>query len=135
MNITFDTYEENVGNIEELKNELCTIQMSETATGKERFDTPAVVSAGSIEGRPRKGRLRKDRYTALLLAHKYIYDKDVRPDTEIDYEDVAGNIAQVKSDNKDEGLYKGPGVGQMRNANWAKTGRGGVGGIQDGKRI
>jgi len=112
---TFDTYEDNVANIEEMKNELCTIQMTETATGKERFDTPTVVMPGAVEGRSRKGRLRKDRYTSLLLAHKYIYDNEVSYSTEIDYEDVAGNINQVKNVNPTDKMYRGPGAAILQN--------------------
>ena len=122
MGVIFDTYEENVFNLEELKNELCTIQMSETATGKERFDTPQVVQPGAVEGRNRKGRLRKDRYTALLLSHKHIYDTDIAPDEDIDYEDVAGNIKKRDNPGKNEVMYRGAGVGRMRNANDARQG-------------
>lgn len=122
MGVVYDTYEENVFNLEELKNELCTIHMSETATGKERFDTPQVVSPGAVEGRQRKGRLRKDRYTALLLSHKYIYDTDIAPDEDIDYEDIAGNIQKRAKPGKNEIMYRGPGVGRMRNAQGARQG-------------
>ena len=132
--VIFDTYEENVFNLEELKNELCTIQMSETATGKERFDTPQVVQPGAVEGRTRKGRLRKDRYTALLLSHKYIYDTDVAMGDDIDYEDVPGNIAKREKAPKNEAMYRGPGVGRMRNAQ--DTRHGGVfKAIKKGRRI
>ncbi|KKN98861.1 hypothetical protein LCGC14_0141020 [marine sediment metagenome] len=120
--VSFDTYEENVFNIEELKNELCTIQMSETATGREKFDTPTVVQAGAVEGRVRKGRLRKDRYTALLLSHKYIYETDIAPDDGIDYSDVVGNIEKRSKPGKNEPLYRGPGVGRMRNSQYSRTG-------------
>lgn len=120
--VIFDTYEENVFNLEELKNELCTIQMSETATGRERFDTPKVVSPGAVEGRSVKGRLRKDRYTALLLSHKFIYDTHIAVDSDIDYEDVAGNIVKREKPGKNEVMYRGPGVGRMRNAQGARQG-------------
>ena len=50
--------------IEELKNELSTITISETSTGKEHFDTPEKKTAGM-----KKGRLKKDRYSALLMAN------------------------------------------------------------------
>jgi len=120
--IVLDTYEENVWNIEELKNELCTIQMTETATGKERFDTPNIVQPGSVEGRKKTGKLRKDRYTGLLLAHKYIYDTSVTIDDNIDYDDVAGNVEKRSKPNKNEDMYRGPGVGRMRNAQSARHG-------------
>lgn len=134
MGVLFDTYEENVFNLEELKNELCTIQMSETATGRERFDTPQVVQPGAVEGRKKRGRLCKDRYTALLLSHKYIYDTDIAPDDAIDYEDVAGNIEKREKANKNEPMYRGPGVGRMRNAQ--DTRQGGIfKAIKRGKQI
>lgn len=123
MGVVFDTYEDCVFNIEELKNELCTIQMTETATGKERFDTPKVIQPGSVEGRTRKGRLKKDRYTALLLAHKYIYDQGISEGGEIDYNDVAGNIEKrTKKTKENEPFYRGPGLGRLRNAQGARDG-------------
>lgn len=130
----FDTYEENVFNIEEMKNETCTIQMSETATGKERFDTPSIVQAGTLEGRKRTGRLHKDRFIALLLAHKFIYDEDVRPDEGIDYEDVPGNIEKRQKPDKNQSLYRGPGAGRFHNSQYAKDG-GIYGGVKRGEKI
>jgi hypothetical protein len=134
IGITFDTYEDNVFNLEELKNELCTIHMSETATGKERFDTPQVVQPGAVEGRGRKGRLRKDRYTALLLSHKYIYNTDIAQPDNIDYEDVPGNIEKRAKPPKNEPLYRGAGVGRMRNAQYTRYG-GIFKAVKNGKQI
>lgn len=134
IGVICDTYEENVFNIEELKNELCTIQMSETTTGKERFDTPQVVQPGAVEGRSRKGRLRKDRYTALLLSHKYIYDTEIAQDDSIDYEDIAGNITKRSKPGKNEVFYRGAGVGRMHNAQDARSG-GIFKAVKRGKRI
>lgn len=122
MGIVFDTYEENVFNLEELRNELCTIQMSQTTTGKEKFDTPNVIKPGNIEGRTRKGRLLKDRYTALLLSHKYFYDNSIIEYDDIDYDDVAGNVKKREKSNKNEVMYRGAGVGRMQNANEARKG-------------
>lgn len=134
MNVIFDTYEECVFNIEALKDELCTIQMSETATGKEKFDTPQVVSPGAVEGRAKKGRLRKDRYTALMLSHKYIYDTATIPDEGIDYENVAGNIEKRSKPGKNEALYVGPGVGRFRNSQ--HTRKGGIyGAVKRGEKL
>ena len=60
----YDTLEDSVMEIEELKNELVTVIMSTTATGRERFDTPEIkLETG------RKGRMRKDRYSALVIAN------------------------------------------------------------------
>lgn len=59
-----DTLEDVVMEIEELKNELTTIVWTKTPSGRDHWDTPEVKSEGS-----RKGRLRKDRYSALLMAN------------------------------------------------------------------
>jgi len=132
--VYFDTYEDCLTNIEELKNEICTIQRGETVTGKGRFDTPKVAMP-SVEGMEKKGRLRKDRYTALLLSHKYVYENDIQPDVDIDYKDVVGNIKKVSNAKPNEGMYQGPGVGSMRNAgNWTK-GKGGFKATKRGKNL
>lgn len=60
----YDTLEDCVQEIEELKKELCNIVMTETATGKQKFDTPDIKL--STHG---TGKLHKDRYSALLLAN------------------------------------------------------------------
>ena len=117
LNITNDTYEECLFNIEELKNELCTIQRTETATGKEHFSTPSVVTGAIMEGRQKKGRLRKDRYTSLLIAHKYIHETDVQPVSSINYDNVAGNFELIKRSNPNEPLYFGPGFGSEQGKN------------------
>ena len=50
--------------IEELKNELALIEMSQTTNGRDRWDTPEVkVGVG------KKKRMRKDRYSSLLMAN------------------------------------------------------------------
>jgi hypothetical protein len=61
----YDTLEDCVMEIEALKDELCTIVMSQTGiVGRDRWDTPEVkLSSG------KKGRLRKDRYSALVIAN------------------------------------------------------------------
>jgi hypothetical protein len=60
----YDTLQACVLEIEELKDELCQIEHTRTATGRDRWDTPEVKLHGS-----KKGRLRKDRYSALLMAN------------------------------------------------------------------
>lgn len=61
---TADTLERAMLDIEETKTELATIVMSETATGNRRWDTPDSKADGA-----KSGRMRKDRYSALLLAN------------------------------------------------------------------
>jgi intein/homing endonuclease len=60
----YDTLEDCVMDIEELKDELATIVHDQTAAGRDRWDTPEVKLPGN-----KKGRLRKDRYSALLIAN------------------------------------------------------------------
>ena len=60
----YDTLEDCVMEIEELKDELSMIVMSQTASGRDKWDTPEVKLPGG-----RKSRLRKDRYSALLMAN------------------------------------------------------------------
>lgn len=63
-NKQFDTFEDAVLEIEELKDELSTIVVTRTDNGREHFDTPEIkLSTG------KKGRLKKDRYSALLMAN------------------------------------------------------------------
>lgn len=60
----FDTFEDCIMEIEELKNELSIIEISQTASGRDKWDTPETKL-----GVGKKGRLRKDRYSALLMAN------------------------------------------------------------------
>ena len=50
--------------VEELKDELAMIIMSQTPAGRDKWDTPEVKLPGG-----RKDRLRKDRYSALIMAN------------------------------------------------------------------
>ena len=56
-NRIYDTLEECVLDIEELKDELAMIQMTQTASGRDRWDTPEIVV-----GAGKKSKMRKDRY-------------------------------------------------------------------------
>lgn len=61
----YDTLEDCVLEIEELKDELATIVYSQTGqTMRDHWDTPETKGAGG-----KKGRQRKDRYSALLMAN------------------------------------------------------------------
>lgn len=60
----YDTLEDCVMEIEELKDELSMIIMTQTTTGRDKWDTPEIKIAGG-----KKDRLRKDRYSALLMAN------------------------------------------------------------------
>lgn len=59
-----DLMEEAILEIEELKNELSSIIMTQTPSGRDKWDTPDEKLAGA-----KKGRMRKDRYSALLMAN------------------------------------------------------------------
>lgn len=62
---SYDTLEDCVNEIEELKDELSQIVMTQTPGGtRDKWDTPEVKLPGG-----KKGRYRKDRYSALLIAN------------------------------------------------------------------
>jgi len=60
----YDTLDDCVYEIDELKKELTSIVVTETAGSKEKFDTPSIKA-----GINKKGKLKKDRYSALLMAN------------------------------------------------------------------
>ena len=60
----YDTLEQCVMEIEDMKDELAMIQITQTATGRDKWDTPETVV-----GTGKKGKLRKDRYSSLLMAN------------------------------------------------------------------
>jgi hypothetical protein len=98
----YDTMEDCVMEIEELKEELSTIVHTQTAnTGRDKWDTPQTQLAGG-----KKGHLRKDRYSALLMANMAARIKFRTPE-EAEYKPVGGFVGQV--DRKATGnLYIGP---------------------------
>ena len=61
---TYDTLEDCVLEIEELKDELSTIVHTQTPNGRDKWDTPEVKLPGG-----KKGRQRKDRYSSILMAN------------------------------------------------------------------
>jgi hypothetical protein len=103
LNPLYDNLSECVLEIEELKNELTTIVMSQTSTGpnaRDRWDTPETKLPGG-----RKGRMRKDRYSALLIANM-IARQINRTLKQADYDVIGSN---ARSTEKNTGaLYKGP---------------------------
>lgn len=65
VNRIYDTLEDAVTEVEEIKEELATIIHTQTpGSFRDHWDTPEVKTEGS-----KKGRLRKDRYSALLMAN------------------------------------------------------------------
>ena len=102
-NRKYDTLEDCVMEIEELKDELSMIVMTQTSTGRERWDTPEVkVAAG------KKSRLRKDRYSSLIMANMSARSLSIEKDV-IEYGAIGG-FAQQDSNAKynSEKMYYGP---------------------------
>jgi len=99
----YDTLEDAVMEIEELKNELSTIVMSSTAAGRERWDTPEIkLETG------KKGRMRKDRYSALVIANM-IARTIHRQSPPTTYQNI-GRIAGPRQEGEDgsKSMYVGP---------------------------
>ena len=116
--VVFDTYEDLLDEIEELKNEICSIVMTGTsATGAERFDTPEVKTEGM-----RKGRLRKDRYSALLYANYYCRNRDKKDIPQIEYKSVGATKEQgAKLVVDGQPMYRGPGIYKFKNTDWLNS--------------
>jgi hypothetical protein len=102
-----DTLEDCVLEIEELKEELATIQHSQTPNGRERWDTPEV----QVPGQKKKGRLRKDRYSALLLANMTARTLQRTPKKEefISHGGVVTTVTKLEAEKaRGEPAYRGP---------------------------
>jgi hypothetical protein len=108
----FDTFEQCVMDIEECKNEMATIVVTQTSKlGAEHFDTPEVKLAND-----KKGRLRKDRFCSLLYANYYARNRFKEELTQVIPVpgDTARNIIKTKRDkNSGTGAYNGPGAAWM----------------------
>jgi len=100
----YDTLEDCVMEIEELKDELCTITVTRTGTGvnsRDRWDTPEVKLPDG-----KKGRLRKDRYSALLMANSVARNIH-RADAQIQYQVIGGATKDIRG-NQGGKYYVGP---------------------------
>ena len=98
----YDTLEDCVMDIEELKTELTTVVVSVTANGRERFDTPEIkLDTG------KKGRMRKDRYSALVIANMIARSMQ-RAIPAPTYVNVGRLIGQGGGDKGDGRMYVGP---------------------------
>jgi len=103
LNPIYDSLSECILEIEELKNELTTIVMTQTSTGpnaRDRWDTPEVKLVNR-----KKGRLRKDRYSSLLIANM-IARQMMRSLKPMGYEIVGGKASEMTGHSGN--LYKGP---------------------------
>ena len=101
----YDTLEECVMDIEELKDELSMIQMTQTASGRDRWDTPEVIVAAG-----KKSKMRKDRYSSLIMANMAAR-KIARTPSKEEYRFFGGFASTLPSDSKqknEQNLYSGP---------------------------
>jgi len=96
----YDTLEDCVMEIEELKNELSMIIMTQTPSGRDKWDTPEVKLPGG-----RKDRIRKDRYSALVMSNMSARTKHRTPSVPI--YDTLGGFAE-KMGNSDGPDFNGP---------------------------
>lgn len=98
----YDTLEDCVMELEELKDELAMIQMTQTSAGRDRWDTPEIVV-----GAGKKSKMRKDRYSSLLMANMAARILQRTPD-QPDYQFYGGFATGYKAKDDQENLYSGP---------------------------
>ena len=98
---TYDTLEQCVMEIEDLKDELTMIQITQTASGRDKWDTPETVI-----GTGKKGKLRKDRYSSLIMANMAARTLARMP-TPAEY-NFYGGFATIEKTEKEGDLYSGP---------------------------
>ena len=104
LNPIYDSLSECILEIEELKNELTTIVMTQTSTGpnaRDRWDTPELKLPNG-----KKGRLRKDRYSSLLIANMLARQMN-RTLKSIEYDVIGGNAKTNATSTKGQ-MYRGP---------------------------
>jgi hypothetical protein len=99
----YDNESDCILEIEELKNELTTIVMTQTSTGpnsRDRWDTPEVKLPNG-----KKGKLRKDRYSALIIANMLArqISRTLQP---VSFDLIGNNLADTQKSNGQ--MYKGP---------------------------
>lgn len=99
----YDTLEDCVMEIEELKNELATIIHTQTGiTGRDRWDTPETKLATG-----KKGKLNKDRYSALVMANAEA--RHLLRNPIVERPQVTGGFAHTRPKYERGGsLYSGP---------------------------
>lgn len=99
----YDNLSECILEIEDLKNELTTIVMTQTSTGpnaRDRWDTPEVKLQNG-----KKGRLRKDRYSSLIIANMLARQMNNNLQ-DVTYDVIGDNAKNIVENNGQ--LYKGP---------------------------
>ena len=98
----YDSLEDCVMEIEELKDELSTIVLTRTGTGvnsRDRWDTPEIKISGG-----KKGRLRKDRYSAIVIANMLARNIHRSADP-VSYPVVGGFAQNIRGKETNEALY------------------------------
>lgn len=102
-NRLYDTLEDVVNDIEEMKDELSTIIMTSTESGRDKWTTPDKKDPGM-----KKGKMRKDRYTALLIAN-YVADLYLKDFAIEGIMSTFGGFAYNSSSKDTSGpIYNGP---------------------------
>jgi len=104
LNPLYDSLSECIVEIEELKNELTTIVMTQTSSGvgaRDRWDTPETKGPHG-----KKGKLRKDRYSSLLISNMIARQLDLQL-AEVEYNVIGGSTRDIVQ-TKDNEMYKGP---------------------------
>lgn len=99
----YDSLSECILEIEDLKNELTTIVMTQTSTGpgaRDKWDTPEVKL-----GNGKKGRLRKDRYSSLVIANMLARQSRIELAAP-NYDVIGGDRSKIVKQEGD--MYKGP---------------------------
>ena len=100
--IVYDSLDDCVMDIEELKDELASIVLTQTTSGREHWDTPEIKLSGS-----KKGRARKDRYSALLMAN--MLARTIKPRQELGCTEGGGFASIYKKLGGESGPdYVGP---------------------------
>jgi hypothetical protein len=105
FNNIYDNQSDCILEIEELKNELTTIVMTQTSTGsggRDRWDTPEIKLPNG-----KKGKLRKDRYSSLVIANM-IARQINRSLSPVSFDIIGSNLRDDFKKNNSGELYKGP---------------------------
>lgn len=114
----YDSLEDCVFEIEDLKSELSTIVMtrsSNSAGARDRWDTPEI----KLEGSTKKGRMHKDRYSALVIA-SMLSRQIVRTRPVREYNAMGTSPKTVNPKLAHGPMYEGPTWWQMDTSTFAR---------------
>lgn len=100
-NRKYDTLSDVIFELEELKAELSIIQITQTPSGRDHWDTPSVKT-----GVGRVGRLRKDRYSSLLIANSLA--RNLNKNQPLNYESYGGFSKSNSRPTNNEKMFIGP---------------------------